>query len=285
MRPNNTVWDVVVVGGGISGSTAGLYLRRAGLRVLLLDRGKTSLGQCAFLENYPGYPAGIGVRTFLELVHAQTEAAGCERLRERVVSLGRREGLYEVETREGETHRAARVLVATVYDVGYLRALREAELTGLLDENGIVRPEKVDTHGRCGIPGLYIVSPQVGYESQAVISAGFAARVALGIQSELREEEGMWPALARGVHWRVCKGTYGSDRWRRDVEAYFRSTVPEDCELNESRVEEMIERKIEELLAFQVPRSEARRLDKEAQLELLRRMDEDVIEAYLAERG
>jgi len=55
------IYDVVVIGGGPAGLTAGIYSRRAGLKTILLE--KTALGGQASLtpliENYPGFPEGI----------------------------------------------------------------------------------------------------------------------------------------------------------------------------------------------------------------------------------
>ena len=56
-------YDVVIIGGGPAGLTAGLYTSRAGLNSLLMERGLVG-GQIANaerVENYPGFPEGINV--------------------------------------------------------------------------------------------------------------------------------------------------------------------------------------------------------------------------------
>ena len=56
------MYDVAIVGGGPAGLTAGLYAARAGWKTVLLERGLPG-GQAATtdrLENYPGFPEGVG---------------------------------------------------------------------------------------------------------------------------------------------------------------------------------------------------------------------------------
>jgi thioredoxin reductase (NADPH) len=77
-------WDVVIVGGGPAGLTAGLYLARANRSVILLE--KENLGgypkNVEWVENYPGFPDGIsGGKLALAMVNQavkyglQTEVA------------------------------------------------------------------------------------------------------------------------------------------------------------------------------------------------------------------
>ncbi len=56
------MYDIAIVGGGPAGLTAGLYAARAGWKTVLLERGLPG-GQAATtdrLENYPGFPEGVG---------------------------------------------------------------------------------------------------------------------------------------------------------------------------------------------------------------------------------
>ncbi|HER23672.1 MAG TPA: thioredoxin-disulfide reductase [Candidatus Atribacteria bacterium] len=68
------MYDAIIIGGGPAGLTAGIYLSRAGMETLLIE--KAMIGGQAVLtetiENYPGFPEGIGG---LELVQKMEEQA------------------------------------------------------------------------------------------------------------------------------------------------------------------------------------------------------------------
>lgn len=68
--------DVIIIGGGPAGLTAGLYLCRANLRTILLDKESFGgyIGNIELVENYPGFPDGIsGAQIASEMVAQATK--------------------------------------------------------------------------------------------------------------------------------------------------------------------------------------------------------------------
>ncbi len=75
---NNNVYDMVIIGGGPGGYTAGLYAARAGLRVVILEK-LSAGGQMALtqqIDNYPGFVDGIDGFLLAENMQQQAERFG-----------------------------------------------------------------------------------------------------------------------------------------------------------------------------------------------------------------
>lgn len=73
-------YDVLIIGGGPAGLTAGLYTCRAGWRTLLFEKGVIG-GQITYaplVENYPGFPEGITGLELGKLMKAQATRFGLE---------------------------------------------------------------------------------------------------------------------------------------------------------------------------------------------------------------
>src|SRR5215813_14970137 len=72
------VYDIVIVGGGAAGFTAGMYAARDRCRALLLER-MAAGGQvlnCEHIENYPGFPDGVAGYTLGPLLQQQAMQLG-----------------------------------------------------------------------------------------------------------------------------------------------------------------------------------------------------------------
>ncbi len=96
--------DLVIIGGGPAGLTAGIYAVRAGLDAVLVERGAPG-GQVAtteIIENYPGFPEGISGPEIASRMHMQLDNLGMETVFANVNEIVSQKGHYLVVTDEAE---------------------------------------------------------------------------------------------------------------------------------------------------------------------------------------
>ncbi len=96
----NTERDLIIIGGGPAGLTAGLYAGRAQLKPLVI-MGESFGGQAATtsdLENYPGFPDGISGMTLAEQMAEQAKRFGAEIEFDQVTKLDLGQWPFHVET-------------------------------------------------------------------------------------------------------------------------------------------------------------------------------------------
>ncbi|MGA8848516.1 MAG: thioredoxin-disulfide reductase [Dehalococcoidia bacterium] len=76
------MYQVVIIGGGPAGLTAGLYCARSRLSTLLIEKGVIGgqITNAERVENYPGFPKGISGIELGQLIHKQATSYGLETL-------------------------------------------------------------------------------------------------------------------------------------------------------------------------------------------------------------
>src|SRR4051794_9651959 len=81
-HPQNKFYDLVIVGGGPTGLTAALYASREGIDTLVIERSGLGgqAGVTERLDNFPGFPEGIGGAAFGRPQTGQPPRAGGEML-------------------------------------------------------------------------------------------------------------------------------------------------------------------------------------------------------------
>ena len=125
------VRNVVIIGSGPAGYTAGLYSARAMLEPLMFA-GYMSGGQLMLtsdIENFPGYPEGIGGPEMMMQLRAQAERFGLEVQDRNVESVDLSSKPYKVNV-EGEEFLTHSIIISTGAESIWLNAPGEAEQKG-----------------------------------------------------------------------------------------------------------------------------------------------------------
>lgn len=125
--------QVVIIGSGPAGYTAGIYAARAGLSPLLIASSVEvggDLTRTTDVENFPGFPDGILGPDLMQLMMSQAEKFGTEIVLDDVVDLQLDGEAKKVTLGSGEVHEALTVIFTTGSAYRKLRVPGEEELTG-----------------------------------------------------------------------------------------------------------------------------------------------------------
>jgi thioredoxin reductase (NADPH) len=127
------VYDVIIIGGGPAGLTTSIYAAREQLRTLVVDS-KGLGGQAGVterLDNYPGFPEGIGGAELADRIVQQAQRYGVEMLQAvSVVSISTDGEEIDVETATGDHYHARAALIATGSSYRRTEAPGEEDLIG-----------------------------------------------------------------------------------------------------------------------------------------------------------
>jgi len=97
-------YDVIIIGGGPAGLSAGIYSSRSRLRTLLIEKGMFGglIANAELVENYPGFPEGISGFDIGERMSQQASKFGLETLSAEVTGVDLMKDIKTINTTEGD---------------------------------------------------------------------------------------------------------------------------------------------------------------------------------------
>jgi len=106
-------YDVLVVGGGVAGMTAGMYAANYGLRTSIVERmmGGASIINIEKIDNFPGFPEGISGAELGPAVQEQAMNAGADFIMGETTKITK-DGDYRVVASDAGEARAKAVIIA-----------------------------------------------------------------------------------------------------------------------------------------------------------------------------
>jgi len=125
-------YDVVIIGAGPAGLSAGLYAARAKLKTVILEKEKAG-GQIATTDEVANYPGSIEHATGPSLVERmidQCEEFGAQRVKDAVTRFDFEGNPKVIHTESGAVYYAKAVIIATGATPKKIGCSGEAELTG-----------------------------------------------------------------------------------------------------------------------------------------------------------
>ena len=129
-----TIYDVIIVGSGPAGLTAGLYTSRANLKTLCVagEKWGGQLMLTTLVENYPGFSEGIQGPDLMASMRKQAEKFGVEVVEKDASEVDFTKRPFEVSTGSFNTspHLGRSIIIATGAEFNWLNLPNEQRLIG-----------------------------------------------------------------------------------------------------------------------------------------------------------
>lgn len=129
---NNGVYDVIIIGSGPAGLTAGIYTSRGNRKTLILA-GRKWGGQLMLtteVENFPGFPEPILGPEIMKKMREQAVKYGTEIVDANVTSVNFSQKPLEISTDDDKKYYSKSVIIATGADTKWLQIKGEEEKIG-----------------------------------------------------------------------------------------------------------------------------------------------------------
>lgn len=207
------MYDVVIIGAGPAGISAGIYAASRGKKVLIIEKNQVGglIGKVSTVTHYAGILPGETGETFAERMKQQAESAGVEILKADVKKVNLTAEIKEVFSDEG-IFETRKVILANGTSPRRLEIPGEDVLWG----KGMGMNAAKDGESYRG-KHIYVVGGADGAVKEALYLAKLASEVtiihfedSLGCIAEFREKVKQMPNISLRLHTRL-QGVYGTE--------------------------------------------------------------------------
>ncbi|MSU54510.1 MAG: hypothetical protein EXS48_01550, partial [Candidatus Staskawiczbacteria bacterium] len=125
------IYDLIIIGAGPAGVSAGIYAARQRLSILILskDLGGQVAKKAVDIENYPGFEKISGPE-LVELYKKQLQANELEVMLEEVIGIEKKDGKFYCATKSGKTFEGVSVIVTSGAESKLINVPGEEEFSG-----------------------------------------------------------------------------------------------------------------------------------------------------------
>lgn len=186
------MYDVVIIGGGISGGSAALYTSMGKLKTAVLDTGQSQIKKVSTVFNFPGIQK-ISGDDLIATIEQQAKKSGTRWIDDEVVKIEREAETYKIHTTSGTVVKSIYVVIATNLNVTLLTQLGfELAVNEKVPSGKIKKVINLQPDGQTDMENLYVTGLLAGIPSQAVVAAGHGTKVGIDIVSKETGKTYMW---------------------------------------------------------------------------------------------
>ena len=144
-----TDYDVIIIGGGVAGLSAALFVARSSLKTVVFDTEKSSIAKVARVNNYPGFIEGISGANLISCLQQHAIKWNAELRKEPIINCVKENERFIVETEKGEKHSAKTLIFTTNKQIAIAKKLNVATY---IEKTEFV---KVNEKGETNIENVY----------------------------------------------------------------------------------------------------------------------------------
>ena len=188
LRASRMIYDLLILGGGPAGLSAAIYAAREGMDALVLERGALGgqAGATDRIDNYPGFPDGIGGAELADRLVAHARRYGVEMVSAaEIAKVVREPDCVMVTTDAGDVYGADAAIVATGSRYRRLGIPGEDGLIGL----GVHYCATCDGPFYRGAKELVVIGGGNSALEESLFLAGLAEHVTILTRGQLRASE------------------------------------------------------------------------------------------------